>query len=30
LSEKIQVKEDISVQDLTEEYFSQTAIIPEI
>lgn len=30
LSEKIQVKEDISVQDLTEQYFSQTAIIPEI
>ena len=30
LSEKIQVKEDLSVQDLTEEYFSQTAIIPEV
>ena len=30
LSEKIQVKEDLSVQGLTEEYFSQTAIIPEL
>lgn len=30
LSEKIQVKEDLSLQDLTEEYFSQTAIIPEV
>jgi len=29
LSQKIQVKTDTSAQALTDEYFSETAIIPE-